>query len=97
MPVADAIDRETMRGKLLRMNDRIKQRRDGPYKIGYRDACKDALQKLDEVPSMETGTIVRCSRCAHANERQTTQPYCTIHNRRRAPDDYCNFGETDFE
>jgi hypothetical protein len=95
--MADAIDRETMRGKLIRMNDRIKQRRDGAYKCGYKDACSDALQKLAEIPSMETATITRCSKCQHANERQTTMPYCTIHNRRRAPDDYCNFGEPDYD
>lgn len=95
--MADAIDRELMDGKLRRMRDRIRQRRDGPYKVGYEDACKDAVQKLNECPSLETATVTRCGKCRHANERQTTQPYCTIHNRRRAPDDYCNFGEPDYE
>ena len=95
--MADAIDRETIRGKLLRMKDRIKQRRDGPYKVGYRDACQDALQKLGECPSLETDTVTRCHECRHATERTSTRPYCTIHNRRRAPDDFCNHGDPDWE
>jgi hypothetical protein len=95
--VPDAIDRTQMRGKIQRMTDRCKQRRDGAYKVGYSDACKDAMQKLYECSSLETCTVTRCRECRHANERHTTQPFCTIHNRRRAPDDYCNFGETDYE
>lgn len=95
--MADAIDRETMRGKLIRMENRIRQRRDGAYKCGYRDACSDALQKLDEVPSMETTAITVCKECSHATERTTTLPYCMLQNRRKAPDDYCKFGEPDYE
>lgn len=95
--MADVIDRDQIRGKLIRMSDRIKQRRDGPYKVGYSDACKDALQKLGECPSLETDAVIRCRECRHASERHTTMPYCGIHNRRKAPEDYCNFGEKDFE
>ncbi len=93
--MADAIDRELMRGKILRMNDRIRQRRDGPYKCGYKDACLDALQKLAECPSLEVATVTRCGECRKATERTTTMPYCTVQNRRKAPDDFCNFGEPD--
>lgn len=95
--MADAIDRETMRGKLIRMQNRIRQRRDGAYKCGYKDACNDALQKLDEIPALETDTVVHCRECRHATERHSTMPYCTVHNRRRGPEDFCNFGETDYE
>ena len=95
--MADVIDREQMRGKLLRMADRIKQRRDGAYKCGYKDACSDALMKLSECSPLKTDTITKCHECRHAMERNSTMPYCTIHNRRRAPDDYCNHGENDFE
>ena len=95
--MADAIDRETMRGKLIRMQNRIRQRRDGAYKCGYKDACNDALQKLDEIPALETDTVVHCRECRHATERHSTMPFCTVHNRRRGPEDFCNFGETDYE
>lgn len=93
--MADAVDREQMRGKIVRMLHRIRQRRDGPYKVGYSDACRDALQKLDECESLGTRAVTLCQVCANATERDTTLPYCTIHNRRRAPDDYCNFGTKD--
>jgi hypothetical protein len=79
------------------MQNRIKQRRDGPYKCGYNDACKDAVQKLTECPSLETTSVTRCHECRNALERQTTLPYCIIHNRRKAPDDYCNYGAPDIE
>ena len=95
--MADAIDLETMRGKLIRMQNRIRQRRDGAYKCGYKDACNDALQKLDEIPALETDTVVHCRECRHATERHSTMPFCTVHNRRRGPEDFCNFGETDYE
>ena len=95
--MTDAIDRETMRRKLAGMQNRIKQRRDGPYKCGYNDACKDAVKKLKECPSLETTSITRCHECRNALERQTTLPYCIIHNRRKAPDDYCNYGAPDIE
>ena len=94
--MADIIDREQIRSKIVRMSHRVRQRRDGPYKVGYSDACKDALQKLDECDSL-TSDQVTCKECTHANERHTTMPYCSIHNRRKAPDDYCNYGERDYE
>lgn len=94
--MADAVDRELIRGKILRMNDRIKQRRDGPYKIGYKDACLDALQKLEECPSLEEITVTRCRECQKATERETTMPYCLLQNRRKDPDDYCRYGEPDY-
>ena len=94
--MADAIDREQANRKLVQMANRIKQRRDGPYKCGYVDACKDAIHKLNECDELEAVTITRCLHCRHATERTTTMPYCTIHNRRRAPDDFCNFGDPDY-
>ena len=95
--MADAIDREVMRGKLIRMENRIRQRRDGAYKCGYKDACSDAMQKLEEIPSLETATVTRCNKCRHATDRTTTMPYCMLKNRRTAPDDFCNFGDPDYE
>lgn len=94
--MADAIDREQIYGKLIRMKDRIRQRRDGAYKCGYQDACMDAIHKLSECDSLETVTVTRCGKCRHATERMTTLPYCTIHNRRRGQTDFCNFGEPDY-
>ena len=95
--MADAVDREQMRGKIVRMLHRIRQRRDGPYKVGYSDACRDALQKLDECESLGTRAPTLCRDCANATERNTTLPYCMIHNRRKAPEDYCNYGKPDYE
>lgn len=95
--MTDAIDREQMRRKVYTMQNRIKQRREGSYRCGYNDACKDALLKLAECDSLETDTVTRCHECRHATERTTAMPYCTVHNRRRAPNDYCNFGDKDFE
>ena len=95
--MADAIDREQMRRKVIQMQNRIKQRRDGGYKCGYNDACKDALQKLDEIPAMETKAVTLCKYCQSATERTSTMPYCMIHNKRKAPDDWCNFGTPDYE
>ena len=93
----NAINKDQLYGKLLRMKERIKQWRNGPYRCGYRDACQDAMQKLNECDILETATVIRCKECRHATERCSTMPYCTIHNRRRGPEDYCNFGETDYE
>ena len=93
--MADAINRDQMYGKLQRMMDRSKQRRDGPYKAGYRDACSDAIQKLGECDSLEVTTVTRCWKCQHAIERNTTMPYCILKNRRVLPDEYCNSGEPD--
>ena len=94
--MTDAIDREQIQRKLYQMRGRIQQRRDGAYKCGYQDACKDALQKLAECDRLETDTVTRCKECQHATERCTIMPYCTIHNRRKAPDDFCNYGEPDY-
>ena len=91
----NAIDRDLIHGKLVRMLDRCKQRRDGAYKCGYRDACQDAIQKLNECDDIENTAVVRCRICRHATERYSTMPYCTIHNRHRGPEDFCNFGEMD--
>ena len=95
--MADAVDREQVRGKIRRMQDRIRQRRDGPYKVGYADACRDAMQKLDECESLDTKAVTLCKDCDNATERDTTLPYCIIQNRRKAPDDYCNYGHKDYE
>jgi len=89
----DVISREEMRTKLVRMKDRVRQRRDGSYKVGYEDACKDSMQKLFECASLEVVAVTRCRECRHAVENYTTQPFCTIRNRRCSPDDYCNHGE----
>lgn len=89
----DVISREEIYSKIYRMKDRIRSHREGSYRRGYTDACKDAFQKLGECASLEVVTVTRCRYCRHAAERETTLPYCTVHNRRRAPDDYCKCGE----
>lgn len=92
----DAIDRDLMQCKLMRMKDRVKQRRDGSYKCGYNDACSDALQKLDECPSIDTPTVTYCRECQYATERDTTMPYCIKQNRRKDPEAYCEQGAPDY-
>jgi len=93
----NAIDKDQLEKKLVRMQHRIRQRRDGPYKIGYNDACKDAIQKMNECDILETPTVIRCRECRHSTERQSTMVYCTIHNKRKYPDEYCNLNESDYE
>ena len=95
--MADAIDREQARGKMRSLENRTKQWKDGSFKSGYKSAVRDAIQKISECDSLETDTVTRCRDCRHASEQNTTMPYCTVHNRRRAPDDFCNFGERQFE
>ena len=95
--MADAVDREQMRGKIVRMLHRIRQRRDGPYKVGYSDACRDALQKLEECDRLTLKAVTLCRECRNATERETTLPYCLIQNRRKAPDDYCYLGDKENE
>ena len=94
----DAIDREEMNRKLFKLKLAMKQRRnDSAYNRGYTDAVSDAINKAGECTSLELTAIVRCKDCHHATERFSTMPFCTIHNRRRGADDYCNFGEIDIE
>ena len=95
--MADAIDREQMDVKLQRMKNRIRQRRDGPYKVGYSDACNDAIQKLSECQRLKTATVTECKDCRNAIERDTTMPFCAIQNRRKEPEDFCKYGATDFD
>ena len=95
--MADAIDREQLRSRLVRMTYRVRQHRNGPYKCGYMDAARDAIRAAEDCDQLETPAVVRCKNCRHATERCSTMPYCTIHNRRRMPEDFCNFGETDYE
>ena len=94
--MADIIDREQIRSKIVRMSHRVRQRRDGPYKVGYSDACKDALQKMAECDRLTTDTVTRCIDCRHSTEKQSTMVYCLIHNRQRDPNDFCNFGEIEY-
>lgn len=94
--MADAIDRSEIRCRLKRILGRNVQRRDGAYKSGWQDAIQMALQAAEACESMETTAITRCANCRHATERTTTMPYCTIHNRHRSPEDFCNFGDPDY-
>jgi len=94
--MTDAIDREQMQRKIYHMRGRNQQRRDGAYKCGYQDACKDALQKLAECDQLTTATVTRCIDCRHCTEKQSTMVYCLIHNRQRDPNDFCNFGEIEY-
>ena len=92
----DVISRDLIEGKLKRMQDRVKQRRDGSYKCGYNDACNDALQKVNECPSADTTSITYCKDCIHASDRETTMPFCIIQNRRKMPESYCENGAHDY-
>ena len=93
----DAIDREELNRKLFKLKLAMKQRKDSAYNRGYTAAINDAIYKAGECTVMEMTAIVRCKNCHYATERLSTMPFCTIHNRSRGPDDYCNFGEIDIK
>jgi len=95
--MADAIDREQLRRKLMNMQNRVKQRRDGAYRCGYEDACRDALANLDRCDQLETTAVTRCINCQRSTEKQSTMVYCLLHNRSKNPNDFCNYGEPDYE
>ena len=95
--MADAIDRSEIRCRLKRIRGKNVQRRESSYKSGWEDAIQMALHAAEACESLETTTITRCKDCVNATERNTTLPYCIIHNRTRDPEDYCNYGARDFE
>lgn len=95
--MADAIDRNQLTGRLYRLASRIRQRKDSAYKSGYSDAIQDAIREAGDCDSLEVTTVTRCRECANASEKDTTMPFCFIQNRRKAPDDYCNLGNKDYE
>lgn len=95
--MADAIDREQLKNKLTRMMFRVRQHRNGPYKCGYMDAARDAMHAAEDCERLDTPAVVLCKNCRRATERNTTMPYCMLCNRRKDPDDFCRYGETDYE
>ena len=93
----DAIDRDELDRKLYKLKVLIQQRKSSSYNYGYLMAINDAINKMRDCASLETTAVVRCKDCRHATDRYSTMPYCSIHNRSRGPDDFCNFGENDNE
>ena len=95
--MADAIDRAQLRRKLMNMQQRIRQRRDGAYRCGYDDACRDALMNLNGCDQLETTAVTRCKNCRHSTEKESSMVYCMRHNRSKKPDDFCNYGDPEYE
>lgn len=67
------------------------------YDGGFKDACVEILNAIEDAPSIE---IVRCGECKHYLLLQKNSPYV---RRRRycnkgaikatSPDDFCSYGE----
>lgn len=93
--MGDAISRDEMKAKLYKLRSRTEQGKASSFRAGFRQAIDFALSDVDSCRPVEAVLITRCHECRHAAERQTTLPYCMIHNRRKSPEDYCNYGEPD--
>jgi len=93
--VGDAISRDEMKVKLYKLRSRTEQWKASSFRAGFRQAIDFALSDVDGCRPVEAVLITRCHECRHATERHSTMPYCTIHNRTRGPEDFCNFGDPD--
>lgn len=93
--MGDAISRDEVLAKLYKLRSRTDQWKQGSFRAGYREAIDYAISDANNCRPVEAILITRCGKCVHATERNTTMPYCTVHNRTRSPEDYCNFGEPD--
>lgn len=91
----EAISREEMKRKLYALRNRTVQWKSGSFKAGYNSAVDFAMSDLDSCRTLEIVTVTRCKYCRHATERYSTLPHCTIFNRSKAPEDFCNYGEPD--
>lgn len=93
--MGDAISRDEMKAKLYKLRSRTDQWKASSFRAGYREAIDFALSDVENCRAVEAILVTRCHECRHATERQSTMPYCTVHNRTRSPEDYCNFGDPD--
>lgn len=92
----DAISRDEMRHKLIQLRSRTAQWGSSSFRAGYRKAVDFALSDLEGCRQLEGVTVTRCKDCQYATERHATLVHCTVFNRSKNPDDFCNYGEPDF-
>lgn len=93
--MGDAISRDEMKARLYKLRSRTDQWKPSSFRAGYREAVDFALSDAESCRAVDAILVTRCRECRHATERQTTLPYCMIHNRRKSPEDYCNYGDPD--
>jgi hypothetical protein len=93
--MGDAISRDEMKARLYKLRSRTDQWKPSSFRAGYREAVDFALSDAESCRPVEAVLITRCGQCRSATERNSTMPYCMIHNRRKNPDDFCNFGAPD--
>lgn len=93
--MGDAISREEMRNRLRQIRCRTMQWRNGPFRAGFLEAMDHVSSAVESCREVEGVMVTRCKYCRHASERESTLVYCMIHNRRKDPTDYCNYGEPD--
>lgn len=94
--MGDAIDRDDAKTRLRRLRARTLQKKQSSFRAGYIEALELAMDAIDSCKALECTTVTECRHCRNAHERETTMPFCSIHNRRKAPSDYCNYGEPDY-
>lgn len=93
--MSEAISRDEIKKRLHMLKSRSDQWKQGSYRAGFREALVYAIDDVNSCRTLEQTTVTECHECAHALEKQSTMPYCTIQNRTKDPDDYCKFGEPD--
>ena len=80
------------RGKMRRLRDKSTQWKRSSYREGWNDAVDQADRALGLCRTMDVQPVVRCRDCLHAIDRQSTMVFCTVTNKHKDMEDYCNFG-----
>lgn len=93
--MANVIDQDRLIRKLRALKTRTAQRKTSDYRRGQIDGIEFCIEEAENQQPMEVVAVTRCRVCRFATERTTTLPYCMVHNRRKNPDDFCNFGDPD--
>ena len=88
----DVISRQDAQGRLHRLKEKSTQWRKTQYKTGWDDAIESAERAISNCKALEVQTVVRCSECLHAVERESTMVYCAVYGKRRGREDFCNLG-----
>ncbi len=91
----DAISREEMKYRLRQIRSRTTQWKQSSFRAGFLEAIDHAASAVESCRQVEGVIVTRCKDCRHATDRHSTLPYCTIHNKHKDPNDYCNFGDPD--
>ena len=93
--MADAISRDVVKNRIHRLKTRMQRKKPNEFQLGQLDGLEYALSIITACDALEVVAVTRCRVRRFATERTTTLPYCMVHNRRKNPDDFCNFGDPD--